>query len=249
MPQVTEYSARFAVPDFIERAKTQTLELPVYRNGALVAPSAGTFTLLDESGDTVDTGAVVVASSIATHALDSAAVPATLALSARWRERWVLTLAGVVHTFYRDAHLVRERLWPVITDADLTRLHSELRSWLADDASNLQGYLDGTWDEIQLWLLAQGRRPYLILTPWALRQWHLNLALAAVFRDYASSAGDGKYRALADTYDGKAVQARDALVLTYDDDEDGIVDAADEQLAGEAVLMATRPGRWVRGVL
>ena len=249
MPQVTEYTGRFATPDFIERAKTQTLEMPVYRDGALVAPASGTCTVLDENGDTIQTGAVTVASSIATFSLLAANIPATLALSARWQVQWDLTISGAVHTFYRDAHLVLRKLWAVITDTDLTRLHSELRSWLADDSSDLQDYIDATWDEVQAWLMMQGRRPYLILTPWALRQWHLRLTLAAVFRDYASSAGVGKYSQLADHYDQKALEARDGITLTYDDDEDNIPDAADEGHGVEGVLMTVVPGKYRRGIL
>jgi hypothetical protein len=249
MPQVTGYTARFSTPDFLARGEAQTLEMPIYRDGALVVPSGGEYRVLDENGDAVQTGSVTVASSIATFALLAATVPATLALSTRWQIEWTLTIGGTAFTFMRDAHLVLRRLWPVVTDLDLTRLHSELRAWLADDSTDLQDYIDATWDEVLIWLLQQGRRPYLILSAWSLRAWHVALALAAVFRDYASSAGDGKYRQLAEHYDAAAVTARDALVLVYDDDEDNVIDATDEGLSGSSVLMLSTPGRWVAGVL
>lgn len=249
MPQITAYTARFSTPDFIERGKAQTLELPIYRDGALVAPSAGTYRVLDETGEAVQSGSVTVTASIATFSLSAATVPDTLDLSTRWQIEWTLTLGGTALVFFRDAHLVRRRLWPVITDLDLTARHSELRSWLADDSTDLQDYLDATWADVQAWLMQQGRRPYLILTPWALRGWHLALTLAAIFRDYASSAGPGKYSQLADHYDQRAQAERDALVLNYDADEDNVPDASDEGLAGESVLYATRPGRPVWSVL
>ena len=145
MPQETLYTARFPYPDEIVRAKAQTIECAVYRDGALVAPASGTVTVYDEGGsEIVDAAAVTVASSIATYAITAAMVPATLSLSDDWAIHWNLTFSsGQVDKFRRAACLVKASLKPVITDADLTDVHTEQGSWIS--GSTAQSYIDAGW--------------------------------------------------------------------------------------------------------
>jgi hypothetical protein len=46
----TYYAPRIRVPQMIQRAKTQIVELIVYRNGAEVTPTSATYQLLNEDG-------------------------------------------------------------------------------------------------------------------------------------------------------------------------------------------------------
>lgn len=252
MPQETTYSARFSTPDWIGRATDQTLALPVYRDGALAAPASGTFTLTDPAGAVVvSAAAVTVSASVATYSLAAATVPATLNLSDRWLETWSLVMPdGRTYPFRRDAALVRARLYPVVTDLDLTRLHTELREWMAQDASSLQNYIDAAWDDVLLRLMEDGRYPSLVLSPWSLRGAHTWLALAYAFRDYASSAAGSadKYGPLAAHYLEEYGKAWSRLRFTYDIDEDGVVDDEEQGVAAEPVLMLVQPGRtpWPR---
>ena len=51
MPQQTTWRTEPALPDFIVRAKAQTLELRVFdEDGTLTAPASGTLTLTKEDG-------------------------------------------------------------------------------------------------------------------------------------------------------------------------------------------------------
>jgi hypothetical protein len=220
----------------------------VYRDGALVAPSSGTVSVYDADGTAVvDEQAVTVTASIAAYSVSAATLPVTLALSDRWRVQWTLAMPdGATHTFIRDAGLVRSRLYPVVADVDLTRLHTELREWLAQDQTSLQGYRDAAWDAIVLRLLEDGRWPHLILSPWALRGAHIALTLALAFRDYAASSGGspGKYDALAAHYAAEYDAAWGRIRLTYDLDKDGLIDDDEQGVSGEPVLMTTVPGNW-----
>lgn len=250
MPLVTTYAPRFATPDWIQRATAQTLALPVYRDGALAAPTSGTVSLLDPAGvAVVDEAAVTVSASVATYALLAASVPATLAYSDRWQERWTLLMPdGRTYQFWRDAGLVARRLAPVVSDPDLTALHTELRQWVAEDQSSLQGYIDSAWDLVLLRLMQAGRWPYLILSAWSLREAHLYLSLAHAFTDYASSAAGSadKYGPLAAHYRGLYEKAWSRLTFTYDLAEDGAIGAADEGVSADPVLMLTQPAAWTR---
>lgn len=251
MPATSPYSVRQSLPVWLERARDNTTTMPVHRDGALVVPSAGLYSLYDPDGvAVVDEQAASITDGVATYSIAAATLPASLALSDRWRERWTLTLDGVARVFVRDAGLVRSTLYPVVTDADLTETHTELRTWLADDSTSLQGYIDSAWRSVLLRLIEAGRWPYLVLSPWALRETHLCLSLARCFRDYASSAagGPGKYDALATHYDEQYDKAFARLRLTYDMDEDGQIDPDEEGVAGESVLFTNVPGAWRRGL-
>lgn len=250
MPTTSPYTARHSVPTWLERGRDNTVTLPVYRDGALVVPSAGTLSVYDAANVAiVDAQAVTVVDGVATYAIAAATLPSTLALSDRWREEWTLTLDGVARVFVRGAGLVRSRLYPVVTDLDLTETHTELRQWMADDSTSLQSYIDSAWASVQLRLIEQGRWPYLILSPYALREAHLCLSLARCFRDYASSAagtGVGKYAELAAQYQEQYDQAFARLRLQYDADEDGQIDVDEESVSGDSVLYTNMPGAWTR---
>lgn len=225
--QRARIAPRFATPDNIERDVKQTLELPVYLEASLVAPTAGTLTIYSASAGGNDSPilgpfACSVIGDKASYELPAASTT-SLPLADDWMESWVLTVEGDPLEFRREAALVRTRLRPVISDSDLERLHTELRAWKAQDRSSYQCYIDAAWDEIQTALMELGRRPYLILSSYALRTAHLKLSLANVFRDYASSAGsDGKYAEMASTYEEQYRDSFKRIQFRYDEDEDGL---------------------------
>ena len=49
----TQYTARFSLPELIERGRDELIKCMVYLSGALVAPSSGTVTVRNASGDVV----------------------------------------------------------------------------------------------------------------------------------------------------------------------------------------------------
>lgn len=216
----TLYSARFLGPETIERARTQTLTCPVYWGGGLVAPSSGTVTIYDASGSAiVSAAAVTITSSVATYSLSSASIPATLTLGDGWLVEWALTISGIVHTFRTDAALCYRRLYPVVTDADLLRRHTDLSALKPSTETSYQDYLDEAWAQICARLVSQGRRPWLILSPSDLREAQMTRTLGLIFRDFASSMGEGKYSQMADYYDQAYEQAWRNLNFRYAEDE------------------------------
>ena len=246
MVQETRYTLRHQSADWIQRATAQTIQAPVYHNGELVAPTSGAVSVIDPNGTAhVDAQAVTVTDDIATYRILAATVPATLDLSARWIIRWVLIIGGTTYTFHRDAALVRSRVYPVITDLDLERRHTELREWKPRDRSSFQPQIDEAWDMIMARLMEDGKYPYLILSPHSLRTVHTYGTNEILFTDMASALNNnGKYAAMAAMYGKKYEAAWDRLVFNYDTDQDGRIDDEEEGLAGVPVLMTNRPGNW-----
>ena len=221
------------------------MQMPLRRDGALVAPSSGTVTIQDSNGDDIITGGVVVvASSIATYSLAAAAIPATLEFSDFWREIWTLVVAGESRTFERSAALVREDIVPVVSVSDIRSRHTDLDAAFTD--AEVQGRLDAAWDDVNAHLLAQGRKPYRILSAYDLREPHRCRAFELCFLDMWTSASGGKYRALAKVYADKCARAWDLLTVDYDANDDGITSPSETGQSGSALLFTGGVGSWTR---
>ena len=122
----TPYAPQIKVPELLERGKSQLSELPIYRNGALVAPTNVTYTLLAPNGTKlIDDAAATYPGNIpqythATNLLDDQQ------LGEGYIQEWNVTIGSSVYTFRRMCAVVLRRLYPVVSDADLTSTFSQL---------------------------------------------------------------------------------------------------------------------------
>lgn len=238
------YSARFRLPDLIERGQRNDLACEVYRDGALVAPASGTVVVRDASGATRTSGAVTIAGDVATCAWTP---DAELALGEAWQVEWTLTLAGVVHVFRNEAALVRRRLYCPITDADLFRVEGGLDPASATPLTNLTDYqdkIDEAWTQVQLRLLERGDRPNLIIGASALRQVTLDLALALIMQDISSRITSQELQAAAIRYRGFYEADWERVQLTYDKTDQGAADRGRRGRAGGTWTGGWSGRRW-----
>ena len=229
---------RHALPRAIERGVANTLTADVYDEaGAQQTATAGTLTLYAGSKLILDGVAVTSAGAPTSHTL-AAGSTADEGLSDSWLEVWALTIGGTVYTFRRDAYLVRHVLYPTITDTDLIELHSDLAALRDSDQSSYQVQREAAWTRVQHRLIAAGRRPELVLSSWALREYHRALTLEILFTDFASSTGDGRYRDLAEHYRDAAEVEWSRLPLRYDADEGGTEDTGDRATAQPVTFLS-----------
>ena len=225
------YVLRHALPRSIERGVVNTLTADVYdAAGAQQTASAGTLTLYAGSKLILDAVAVTSAGAPTSHTLAAGSTSGE-SLSDSWLEVWALTIGGTVYTFRRDAYLVRHVLYPTITDTDLIELHSDLAALRDSDQASYEVQRDAAWSKVQHRLIANGRRPELILSSWALREYHRALTLEILFTDFASSTGDGRYAELAEHYREASEVEWSRLPLRYDGDEGGTQEADDKATA------------------
>lgn len=222
----TVYAARFAGPELLEQGRDNTIRCPVYRDGAVVEPSSGTVSVWSAAGTAIVAAqAVSIVSSIASFVVASTLL-ADLTLEEGWRVEWVLAMPDdVTHTFLRSGALCRRRLYPVITDADLIRRHSDLAELRPSGLGSYQAYLDDAWEELLHDIRQKGSLPHLIASPEDLRYAHLFRTLALIFEDFeVSAAADSKWTSLATANRDRATAAFGRLSLRYDTDEDGVAD-------------------------
>lgn len=221
------YQVRFPLPSLLERGIDTTIEAPVYQSGALVAPTSGTITIYDEDNDAkVSAAAVTITDSVATYTV-TAGTTSGLTLADGWRVEWTLTVSGQTIRSVNEASLVRQIVRPMLSDVDIYRRVPALdpnSASVITSETNYQGYIDEANTEVQLRLIAAGRRPWLIMSPASLRPVYLNLSLAIIFEDLAARLANVDYMERADRYREAYAKAYADLNFTYDLDLDGIAE-------------------------
>jgi hypothetical protein len=240
------YVARYALPQFVQRALTSTLSLDVYNDaGTQQTVDSGTVSVYAGSRLIVDAAAVSVGGSVsATYSL-TAATTTDESLSDNWLGVWTLTIGGnVVQAFQRPISLVRRIFEPVITDTDLLELHPDLNALLCPDTTTWQTQRDAAFDMIERGLLKRGRRPQLIMDSWALLDLHRFQTLQLIFMDAASSVSDGRYRQLADKYSELLDKEWGSVQFRYDADEDGLLDDG-AQIGSRPMLYLSSSPAWI----
>lgn len=238
--------ARLLLPDLIERGRDTALSCPLFRLGAAYDVASGTYTLRRPDGSKlVDAATVAVASGVASYTVVGTATTGQ-ALGDGWVSVWDLTgTDGARHVVEHEAALVRRALYPVVTESDLYRREPSLRPG-ANAVTSRTDYsdeIDEAWVMVQRRLLSAGRRPWLVLSPDALREPHLCTALSLVFEGLAGRSGDEVWARKAETYRDQAERAWKMVRLAYDEDEDGTTDA---RVAANPVIWLTsrRIAKW-----
>ena len=244
----TLYAPRIRIHEVLERNKAVTTTLPVYRDGALVAPSSGTFTLIQPSGaDVIAATAIAVVGDVAQFSILAAQVPTTLALSEGYIEHWDLVIGGITYNFQRPAVIARRALYPVISDIDLIAQYSDLASVRPSSMTSYQSYIDEAWYQIISKLRAKGNLEYLILDPQSLRLIHIDWTMYLVFKDFDSTGlGEGRYMELAREHKGAFHSGFSSLNFRYDLSNTGTATDANKRTAASPVIFLSDPPPWNR---
>lgn len=213
---------RQSLPAMIEKGRDTAITIDVYSAAsAQQTASAATLKLYAGTELVLDGVAATGFGPPATYTV-AAAVTTDRAVSADWLAVWTLTIGGADHIFRQPIYLVNHLLHDVITDTDLTDLHSDLDS-LRDSANmtTFEPYRTRAFERVQRMLIKRGNRPALIIDAWAFTDLLTFETLAPIYRDFASSLGDSRYTELADHYAAAAASEWAGLTFRYDAGEDG----------------------------
>ena len=219
------------------------LTCPIYLGGALVAPTEGTVSVYDEAGvAVVDAADVTIAGSIAQYTA-AGSLTSDRSPSAGWRVEWDLTLTGGDVVRPRStAYVVLRRLYPTIADADIAKRVPALAVDFAGrptTATTYQNQIEDADTEVQRRLITAGRRPWLIVDAWALREVWLTLAIALIYDGLTGTAGSGDpYTERAAHFRGLFEGAWTTATTQLDWDQNGTVDTPNKRTG------ARRTGWW-----
>ena len=224
------YVARQEAQEQIVRGVDNILQQPMYDAGALVGPTAATSTctVYDATNTVVATPTVSVVSTVARATL-LAASTSSQSLSEGWRVDWSLTMPdGTQRLVPRDAVLCRKRLLPPATWADVFRREPSLDP-SADSVihkltlAQLDPFLDEAWLQIEAKLIANGRRPWLVIGAQAFRETLICGVLSLVFQSFATRL-KAAYVEQARMYAEMRDRAWPDLRFAYDTNDDGAAD-------------------------
>ena len=248
MSTSTPYAPQIKVPELLERGKSQTSSLPVYRDGVLVAPSLVKYTLLKPNGDKLVDGATGTSpGNIPTYTHAPSILTTDLKLGEGYVQEWELTFPGGVFTFRRSCAIVLRRLYPVVSDGDLTATYSQLADLRPSSMSSYQTYIDEAWyTMIQKMRQEGGVLEYLVMTPESFRAAHQNLTLYYIFRDFHSSLGqsNGRYLDLASEHYKQYQHEWKQINFVYDFDHSGQSESPNQRVAKQPVIYLSQPGRF-----
>ena len=236
---------RIRLQEVFERAKTATTTLKIYEDGVAVIPSSATFTLFNSDGLKVVDGvaAAISAGGELSYVLLASSIPEITPFSDNWLIQWEATISGKTYTYRRTAAICRTKLYPVISDIDLTQLYSDLENIRPSNLTSYQQYIDEAWILIIERLKSQGNFPYLIISNQSLRPVHLDASLMLIWRDMISSGlGDGRYSELAIEHRRSFESGFQRLSFKYDTNEEGIAEE-DQRRPAKCVIYTASPPR------
>lgn len=250
----TPYSPQIRITELLEREKTQTTDLKIFRDNAQIVPTGGLYTLLKPDGVKVVDGAAALISGSGTlsYSHSAAQLVNTLPLGEGYVQEWTAVISGESFVFRRMAALVRRRLYPVVSDGDLSAIYSDLESLRPSTMTSYQSYIDDSWYTILRRLrTVGGGYEYLVMSSDSFFESHRHLTLYLIFRDFHSSLSqsNGRFLDLANLHFSQYQEEFNSINFVYDTNDDGIAGNADKRTRMKGTIYLTRNGpyrRWFR---
>tara|TARA_Y100001973_G_C5205094_1_gene340935 strand:+ start:3180 stop:3959 length:780 start_codon:yes stop_codon:yes gene_type:complete len=245
------YAANIRSFELLERQRSQITDIKIYRDNAQIVPSAGLYSLLKPDGSYVVEDGVVAIDSDGTcsYTHSSANLAKSLALGEGYMQLWKITISGTEYIFRRMASLVLRRLYPVISDVDLTRVYSNLEDVRPSSITSYQKYIDDAWYTILRRIRSRNEGfEYLITSPEAFYECHRHLSLYLIFRDFHSSLGQstGRYLDLANEHNRAFHAEFEGINWLYDEDHSGQPDDPNSRTRSQPTIFLNRTGNYSR---
>lgn len=242
----TLYAIQFTGPTVVEKGVDSAITAPVYLDGALVTPTGATVTIYDASNVViVSAGVASIVAGIATYTV-SGATTSSLTPADGWRFDWAITLTGGEPlNAVTDGVLALRRIRPVVSDADLLKYHPALTRKRPPTESSYRDYLEAGWLEVEAMLVGSGKRPWLIISPHALRALHLHRTLTIIYRDFATGGPSSVEWALMEKYEALARSDWEGLTLLTAAVATGEPDTAGRRVAADPTYwLCSRGNQW-----
>jgi hypothetical protein len=246
---LTDYSAPFLTPTYMELTRDNPLTLTVYYDGQVCAPVSGTISVYNPQNQAVvNAGAVTVGvDGVASYTVTAPMLTAgNASLGRGYRVEWSLLMDDdYTHVFRNTAAVVRIRHSNPVATGDLLKRHPDLDEYLPSGQGSWQTQLDAVWADTVARLEANAKRPYLITTEFALRPYVLAEALALICLSLSGTgADDNKWSRLAEYYRIQANSAWSDMSFEYDESDTGQSSPNRRTAAVPSIWLARSPGRW-----
>ena len=240
------YSAQIRHVEILERNKNQTTSISVYRDNALVVPTEAKYTLIAPNGDKILDSVVasIADSGVVSYPHTAVQLPTDKMLGEGYIQEWWIKIDGEGHIFRRMTALVLRKLYPTVSDIDLTAIYSDLEEVRPSSLTSYQKYIDDAWYQILRKIRNRGMGyEYLIMSAESFYEAHRHLSLYLIFRDFHSSLGqsNGRYLDLAQEHQRMYLQEMDAMNWIYSEPDSSTPTDKDRRTAGQPVIYLNGP--------
>jgi hypothetical protein len=224
-PGANTYQLPVRHPAVFERGVATTTRMQVYLDDALVAPSGGTYVLLDSAGNELHADDVTITASVATVTVPGTATE-DAAFSKACREKWTLTVGGVQLVQTRPAAIALQRLEPPAAGSQVHALHPNLLAKLGSASSNLQRFFDEGWGKVLRRLWSHGAWPDAMVDTDQLVEVLLEQVTVDCYELLASAPGDIHWEKMK-RHEAALNDAWARVASRLDLDQDGVADSED----------------------
>ncbi len=250
MPTSTPYAPQIKIPELLERGKSNTSTLPIYRDGVLAVPTEVRYTLYKpDQTKLVDNASASFPGNIPTYVHPASQLGSDLLLGEGYLQEWKITIVGDEFIFRRMCSLVLRRIYPVVSDGDLTATYSQLADIRPSNLTSYQTYIDEAWyTMVQRMRTEGGGLEYLVMSAESFRAAPQNLAHYYIFRDFHSSLGqwNGRYLDLANEHYAQYKDEWKRINFIYDHNHDGQSANPEDRVAKQPVIYLNGQGRFSR---
>jgi hypothetical protein len=237
------YAPQIKIVHLLERNKAQNTDLKVFRANAQVVPTLAKYTLLSPTGKKLvnNQSATIDSNGTMTYTLLASHIPESIVLGEGYVEEWSVTIESVVHVFRRMISVVLRKLYPVISDEDLTAIYSDLHELLPSSLTSYQKYIDDAWYQILRKVRQGAGYEYLVMSPESFYEAHRHLSLYLIFRDFHSSLGQstGRYLDLANEHKSQFDYEWKSTSWIYDSNHDTKADEPNKRTSQQPVIYTT----------
>jgi hypothetical protein len=242
----TPYSAQIRHVELLERNKNQTTSIKVYRDNALVIPTEAKYTLINPTSKKVVDSAVASIADDGTVSYPHTAtqLPTSTQLGEGFIQEWWIKIEGYGHVFRRMTAVVLRRLYPVVSDIDLTAIYSDLEEVRPSSLTSYQKYIDDAWYQILRKIRNKGMGfEYLVMSADSFYEAHRHLSLYLIFRDFHSSLGqsNGRFLDLAQEHQRMFMSEFESINFIYDETHQNVPSDKDKRKSGKPVIYLNGP--------
>lgn len=211
-----------SLPDVFERGVSNTTSCPIYAAGTLVTPTSGSCSISGPGGAVVASGAVTIVSGVATYEWTP---PASTSLGEGWQVTWELSTTdhGVIR-HRNEGMIARFRGICPLSVSDLYDVAPAIKpgntSISAMTHEDIDAKIRVAWEQVQVRLISLGRRPWLVIGSYALKEVTQLTALSIIYSGL-QHRGNEAILATSQQYQVDLKAAWDRLKLTYDEGDAG----------------------------
>lgn len=238
----TLYTFRTAFPDVMQEGRANSVSMPVYRDNAVVTPSAATFKLLAPGNrEAIATAAATIgADGIATYTVPAAVLDHNVYPRGEgWQEVWTLTLGGTPYTVDRPAAMALRPITPCLGVAELIAEYADIAGQAG--GIDLQTLIDKAWGKTVRRWIREGGLTYIVKDPYILQDAHRELALANVWMQLHAMRPAGAYVDLADRHRAQYEAEWGRINVLIDENQDGVADDVTRRIRRGTVLNLNAP--------